>query len=114
MMDLTKEQFIRGFKIKETCRAFDLKGARAINIIQHFFFFDDMEKVFGKSFVDSFNEDKQTTVEINEENRYKTITVFKNGTTLMIDAKQNTFMDFEYEIEFSGISNEGEEFHGKN
>ena len=74
----------------------------------------DMRLKMKRSFNDGFNEDKQTTVEINEENRYKTITVFKNGTTLMIDAKQNTFMDFEYEIEFSGISNEGEEFHGKN
>lgn len=100
MMDLTKEQFIRGFKIKETCRAFDLKGARAINVIQHFFFFEGMESIFGELFVDKYNRDKFTTVEINTKDRYKTVTMFKNGDTLMIDVKQNTFMDFEYEIEF--------------
>lgn len=99
-MELTKEQFINGFKIKETCRAFDLKGARAINIIQHFFFFEDMEKIFGESFVDKYNRDKFTTVEINTKDRYKTVTMFKNGDTLTIDVKQNTFVNFEYEIEF--------------
>lgn len=39
MSKLTKEKFEQGFKHNETCKAFDLKGARAINFFQQFFFF---------------------------------------------------------------------------
>lgn len=112
MNGLTKEKFEQGFKLNETCKAFDLNGAQAINFFQQFFFFDDMEEIFGEDFVEKYSENKITAVEINEENRYKTTTVFRNGDTLMIDAKQLTFMDFEYEIEFkpkNAKSNEGAE-----
>ena len=59
-----------------------------------------MEEIFGEDFVEKYTENKVTAVEINEENRYKTTTVFRNGDILIIDAKQLTFMDFEFEIEF--------------